>query len=1223
MNNKDQIARDRFQERIQKGMLGPGSDTWGLPDENEIISDDSPLQRYFTGVLFPEKSLTDDKGRILGQSVLDSAEVENETPEGEEADDLQDETEKLNEDADLKNKPDIKEIEASKINQNNFFPTNIGLTVCVDNSVKELNVEFSFGLYYRPKNEEIKIKIDEKGYKSFFDEGIPCQLPFKEILKYEDGFMFLERPLKGERGGKKQRSGEFKQFDEFRKGGNLKDSLAKDYIGYLERKLISSRIWKRKQHTYKAKVSVGNTPQPIELKLSGKNYRELKVGYNIKTFPFDNSTYIKIQLVNLSEKHPANRFSNKNERLNQKCLFQSSVKVYSNDILPYKSYEERELFDGEAKRLNFIYRNVNNYGVGHNCSITWSENCREVKTTFIPYHDIKDIENKPDHELSDTVLAEALDIRNLSNFGLPKDKVIEKLNYFVDLYGSWIEGQKNENEKNSHKDRKIGSEIISKQEDNLKRLKTNIELLQSNENVFKAFQVANTAMFIQLIISGDKDFGKYEKGLNEINYNTPYNDLAFFENYPFGHKDRLEKSPQYRPFQLAFFLLSIDGIVFPESKSRKDIVDLIWFPTGGGKTEAYLAVAAFTITWRRLNHKNQYQGTSVIMRYTLRLLTAQQFERASRLIVSLEFLRRQENFQAILKSEPISIGLWIGMGSTPNKLSEASQRIDEIERECSNGERGKPEDKNVFQISACSWCGTKVISKNEYNKWDYAFEIGRRSFTIKCLNKKCAFNKELPIQVVDQMLYENPPTLLFATVDKFAMLGWRPEVNSFFNSLDDEKLPPDLIIQDELHLLSGPLGSITGIFESVVELLCTKNLIGPKIIASTATTRNTEHQVESLYGNRDVNIFPPTGINYDDSFFARESKEESKRRYLGFLPTGKTSVDTQLQLLAHLLIARLEVFANLETKERTNDYWTIVSYYNSLKDVGKIFNKVGDEVSNFTSTLQNRLSQHFHPFDDYTFNYYGILGRTQELTGRVESSKIKAVLKDIEKEFNADKIEKGQKGRTFLRDVVDLVMATNMISVGIDVSRLNIMLINGMPKNVAEYIQASSRIGRESKGLAIALLSPNRSREQSYFEHFKSFHQAFYKGVEPLSITPFTENTIKKMLTSIMVAFVRQKVAGMADNNQAQYFVKDQIEPLKAFIKKRFHSFPAELNLFEKEIDRIAYDWVDRIGNYGLKEYDELFKKPAEKEKGNEDWVLMQSMREIDTNTFIQIKESF
>lgn len=759
MSSKDQIARDKFQERIRKGMLGPGSDTWGLLEEEEIISD-YPLQRYFTGILFPEKSLKDDKDGNLSQSDLDTAEVQNETPEDEEADELLYETDKIDIEADVKTTTDIKEIEENKISQNNFFPTNIGLTVCVDNSVKELDVEFSFGLYYEPNQKEIKIRIDENGYQSFFDERIPYKLPFNEILKYEEGFLFLERPLKGDRGGKKGRSGEFKQFDEFRKRENLKDCSAIDYINYLE-KLIS-RVWKRKQHVYKIQVPIEDTPKPIEINLSGNHHSELKIGYNVKTFPFNNSTYVKIQLVNLSQKHPANRFSNKFEKLNQKCLFQSSIRVLSDSILPYKTYEEMSPFDEEAERLNFIYRNVKNYGVGHNCSVTWSEDHKEVKTTFVPYHDIKDVKNKFDGELSDSVLAEALDIRNLSNFGLPKNKVIENLNFFIDHYSSWIADQKKENEKNSHKERKVGTEIISKQEYNLKRLKSNVELLKRDESVFKAFRVANTAMFIQLIISNDKDFGKYEKELNEINDNIPYNDLTFFEKYPFGQKGRLEKSPQYRPFQLAFFLLCIDGIVFPESESRKDIVDLIWFPTGGGKTEAYLAVAAFNIVWRRLNNEVGYQGTSVIMRYTLRLLTSQQFERASRLIVSLEFLRRQKDFQKILKSEQISIGLWVGMGATPNKLDEASKKLDEIERECDRGDRGSPEDKNIFQVSACSWCGTKVISKNKSNKWDYSFDTSRKSFLIRCLNKKCPFEKELPVQVVDEMLYKKPPTLLFA-----------------------------------------------------------------------------------------------------------------------------------------------------------------------------------------------------------------------------------------------------------------------------------------------------------------------------------------------------------------------------------------------------------------------------------------------------------------------------
>ncbi len=480
----------------------------------------------------------------------------------------------------------------------------------------------------------------------------------------------------------------------------------------------------------------------------------------------------------------------------------------------------------------------------------------------------------------------------------------------------------------------------------------------------------------------------------------------------------------------------------------------------------------------------------------------------------------------------------------------------------------------------------------------------------------------ISVQVIDEELYQKPPTLLFGTVDKFAMLAWQNKAHNFFNSLDDEKLPPDLIIQDELHLLSGPLGSITGIFESVIEDLATKNGIPPKIIASTATTRNTEFQVNNLYGNRDVNVFPPSGTNYNDSYFAVES-DKSKRRYIGFMPTGKTSIDTQLQMLAHLLVARLEVYDDQKTKNSIDKYWTIVSYYNSLKDVGKIFNKVGDEVSTFTSTLQHRLNEIFRDGSkEYTFNHFGLPNRTQELTSRIDSTKIKSVLGKIETSFNNENITHSQKGYTYLNDVVDFVLATNMISVGIDISRLNIMLINGMPKNIAEYIQASSRIGRSTKGLAITLLNPNRAREKSYFEHFNNFHQAFYKNVEPLSITPFTDNTIDKMLSSLMVTYIRNKIPGKTGNKDVVHFQKEDIEGLKTLIKNRFGEHTAEFNWFERKLDNLAYDWIARIRESGIKEYKELLKKPAEKNE-NQDWVLMQSMREIDSNTYINIKANF
>ena len=446
------------------------------------------------------------------------------------------------------------------------------------------------------------------------------------------------------------------------------------------------------------------------------------------------------------------------------------------------------------------------------------------------------------------------------------------------------------------------------------------------------------------------------------------------------------------------------------------------------------------------------------------------------------------------------------MSSTPNSLKDAEEKVEEINEEC-NKKDGIPDNKNVFQISSCSWCGTKLITKNQLDNWIFGFKIiGKKKvteFKIKCVNRKCHFHNELPIQVVDEMLYDKPPTLLFGTVDKFAMLAWKAKGHRFFNSINDG-LPPDLIIQDELHLLTGPLGTITGIFESVIEMLCTKNGRKPKIISSTATTRNTNEQIKALYGNdRIVNVFPPSGLSYDDSFFAKVSKTKSTRRYIGFIPTGKSSIDTQLQMIANLFVARLEVYKALILNGKKDykifdKYWTLIYYYKSLKDVGKIHNKVGDEILMLTKSLQKKL---FGDNPAYNFNYEYLYNRDEELTGRIDSSKIKQTLKRLEENtFDEETIQKYPNGNMYVKTgIIDLVLATNMISVGIDIDRFNIMLINGQPKNVAEYIQASSRVGRKYKGLVIDLLDANRARDKSHFEHFIPFHQAFYKSVETVN----------------------------------------------------------------------------------------------------------------------------
>lgn len=1221
----DEKARGTIQNRIQKGMIGPGSDTWGLPDEEEIIANDYPLIRYFSGIIFP------DKVNSRTQHEADVSEAESQTvPEADESGESTHVSNNL--DGVITDKTPIispkSGLDKIKIGHNNFFPTNIGVSVALNKDVDEIQVIFSFGLYEQLKNQkETKIPISEDGYKSFLYEKIPYQLPFRDALKYEDGLMFIDRELRGHRGGRGQeRSGEYRQFDEFRKRENLVDSPAYPWISYLEKLL--GRVWKRKDFKKSFMIPVKSTDKVQVIDLGEDVKEKTRAGYNVRVFPTKRANFLKVQFVNCSDKHPSNRFSNKSEPLNEKSIFQACIKIQSDGIIEYKDnsistyFIEEEIRDAEAEEIEFVYRNVKSYGIGHNCSVKWSVGNKTIETTFLPEQDIKEVIN----EFQDDSLDDCLDIRNLSIWGLPKDKIIANLKKFIDSYRDWIKNQAEEKAKLTKNDAEIAQRLIDRQFETFNRLNENLNFL-TDEKVFKAFRLANTAMLVQLIVSNDEDFGKTEKEISEIVANVPFDNIEFFKNY--NAKDRLGFIPKYRPFQLAFFILSIEEIAKPESRKKKNIVDLIWFPTGGGKTEAYLAVSAFTIAYRRINNEKGFEGTSVIMRYTLRLLTAQQFERASRLIAALEFLRNQKEFENDLKPEPITIGLWVGQASTPNTIHDANNLLDGekygMEAEAQKGDNGDPHKYNEFQVSSCPWCGTKIISKekNPQGKevWKYGFFKTKSDFILRCLNSKCPFYTRLPIQVVDEALYKSPPTLLFGTVDKFAMLAWQEEGHNFFKSNSDEGLPPDLIIQDELHLLNGPLGSITGLYESVIELLCTKNGIGPKIISSTATTRNTDLQIQRLYGNRKVNIFPPSGIYYNDSYFAKENEKGSKRRYIGFMPTGKTAIDTQLQLLAHLLVARLEVFRNNETKQQTDLYWTIISYYNSLKDVGKIYNKVGDEVSNFTSTLQYRLSHLFQPSD--SFNYYGISSRTEELTGRVESAKIKSVLKEIEKSFSESKIEISEKGNKYLTEVVDLVLATNMFSVGIDISRLNLMLINGIPKNIAEYIQASSRVGRTSKGLVVTLFDPNRAREKSYFEHFINFHQAFYKCVEPLSITPFTENTLDKMLTTMLVSYVRNKLPSMSKDDAAKYFEKEKVKEFRDFVAQRFAGDSKLLNYFDNKFCELINDWQERA-NIGSKlTYKALLKKPTNKSEGEVDWTAMQSMREIDTDTFIEIKSVY
>ena len=456
-------------------------------------------------------------------------------------------------------------------------------------------------------------------------------------------------------------------------------------------------------------------------------------------------------------------------------------------------------------------------------------------------------------------------------------------------------------------------------------------------------------------------------------------------------------------------------------------------------------------------------------------------------------------------------------------------------------------------------------------------------------------------------------------MDKFAQLPHIEQGHALFNSLAPDKLPPELIIQDELHLLSGPLGSVVGLFETIVLELCTRQGRVPKIVASTATTRNTTQQIKSLY-NREVSVFPAPGISYDDNFFSYVGNK-SQRRHTGFMPSGKTSMETQIQILAHLLYARIELFQqNLNETEAedeaivaTDPYWTIVSYYNSLRDVGRAYNDVGARLKEALQSLHIR----YRLSPGLNFNYQGLEYRANELTSRVPSYEIKQVLDKLSQSLQLGKNAK--TGNKQVENAVDLVLATNMLSVGIDISRLNIMLMNGQPRNIAEYIQASSRVGRGKKGLVINLLDPNKAREKSLFENYLSVNAAYYQYVEPLSVTPYTEIALEKMVKSLLVTYVRH-LKGHATNDSAGCYQNGSFEELKELLLLRIQD-ESQRKYAEQLLEGLDRSWLAKKENVPFLQYKKKGSGLIDpSDKFESDWNLMESMREVDTSSIIRIQ---
>lgn len=879
----------------------------------------------------------------------------------------------------------------------------------------------------------------------------------------------------------------------------------------------------------------------------------------------DDRTYLKIQLnnssteVNTDEQH---YYSIVSELVNEKCFFGIKVDASSKHLCQYKGIPSGSLADEEAHNLNFLYRKVKDYGVGHLCSVDWNKDrngVMHVFSEFMPSIESSDVEPVPRNKLCEvagldgTILpkpylenSQCLQFKWLSFFSSVSNIEIQNnLLEFVDSYKVWIQTQRDYI--NCLEDKEIASRNVQACEDDYERMRTNVVEFLSDLSKMKAFRAMNAAMFMQLW-HNKKDNQK------KIRIDKPEPDFEFYQKATDDIFPDIEHAA-WRPFQLAFILLNLDGIFKsqndPSWSKRNELVDLVWFPTGGGKTEAYLGLIALTIINRRLTKGGAGYGVTAIMRYTLRLLTTQQFQRALRLILALEQIRLWELDNCKLGVEEISIGLFVGDQSLPNSLNDLKE---ELRKNWEN--RTEASNNSKIPLDSCPWCGSKLKHQTSSN-----------GVKFYCDNLDCTFdigNAAIPVRLCDDDIYKNPPTLLFGTVDKFAQLAHK--VNTNKNGIDKDSrrlfgcginrnnLTPDLIIQDELHLLLGPLGSAVSLYECAIDQLCTRNeeglTIRPKIISSTATTRNTVLQVRALY-DRGISIFPKNGIDYDDSFFAfyKRSKMtgnkdwsfDSKRKYVGVMPTGRTQMTMQMRLAAILFVHRAVFEKDNQAKLNDKDfikaadyYFTTISYFNSLKEVGKTDAQFYMEFTKYTRRLFKRVMRYSNMLE--CFYAYNERFSKSELTGRLSGNEAVAALNKVQSiTWNPDRrfpyLDKNIYHKPEKPD--DFILATNMISVGLDVSRFNTMIINSMPRNIAEYIQASSRVARDKEGLVLTLHNPFRSRDVSHFEKFREFHEKLYYYVEPISITPFSHKSVEKYLPLFLGTYIRHLYSALADNQSA------------------------------------------------------------------------------------------
>lgn len=873
-----------------------------------------------------------------------------------------------------------------------------------------------------------------------------------------------------------------------------------DYVAFDDEE-GHSRLWKRSGHVetipikvvfkdrWKIEIGVPNS-RGLSILISLRRVPESAGDGGIPADTFSASLF----LVN-------NRQPGTDDAPDQQFVFQACLKVESRTtFVPRPNLHSLETDDWDVRVADLQYRDACEFAVGHNVSTHASVHdcdCFQIRTQFLPSAEVERVAPAamPDVILSMSALSKLPDSNTAKS----------SLSALVCSYRDWIEQQRHHLPPVSARRKEIAELLLDRAGVAANRIEEGIAQL-ADPLALEAFKLANGTMAAA------------------------------------AQRRMKIADPQWRPFQLAFVLMNLPGVVNPSHPDR-ETVDLLFFPTGGGKTEAYLGLAAFTLLFRRMKNPGiSSAGLSVLMRYTLRLLTLDQLGRAAALICALE-LEREKDVEKLGKW-PFEIGLWVGQAATPNVMGQKGENNPRSARSKTISFQNDDRKPSPIPLEECPWCGDK-FGRNSFRLLPNA--DNPLDLRVDCLNRDCDFNarsgRHLPILGVDQPIYRRLPCFMIATIDKFAAMPWTGEVGAFFGRVDrydqngfygpcapgqgqplpDGQLPPpDLIIQDELHLISGPLGTIAGLYETALDALSSRMIDGkkivPKVIASTATVRRARSQIQALFCRPTVDIFPPPGPDRRDSFFAQTipATRENARQYVGVAAPGRSPKKILLRTYLALLAAGYKQYQlhKKETPNPADPYMTLLGYFNSLRELGGTRRIVEDEVTNALAAYGNRKRENE---SEGLFLNRRIAYEVLELTSRVSTDQVSAAKNRLQTHFY-DK-EKPKP--------VDVALATNMISVGLDITRLGLMVVFGQPKTSSEYIQSTSRVGRDPKlpGLVVTIFNVNRPRDRSHYERFTAYHESFYRAVEATSVTPFSPRALDRALAATLIALARHSYA--------------------------------------------------------------------------------------------------